>query len=337
VVLTGGRIDPLALAADRPAPLVRNVRGEQREKDATIYLQVDPPLGGFAALAENGGRTLVITLRRGAAVPAAGKAAYVRPLVEMPAVGASADSFDLIALDAGHGGFDSGVKANGIVEKDFTLQVATQLQALLERDLGLRVLLLRSGDATLSVESRAEIANRARADAFISLHCNAWFDPEARGFAVLFAAPGTSTRNTSALRTAEQGLTEFVPWNAACVPFAARSQRLAERVEAALGSALDLPRNGLHAAPLEVLQGAAMPGVVLEMGFLTSPDDVAKLSAADFASRLESGMATAIRQFKQDAKTMTASGTATGESQTPDGRPQLPAQEPPSGEGEDHD
>jgi N-acetylmuramoyl-L-alanine amidase len=255
----------------------------------------------------------------------------------LPISGTAADSFDLIAIDAGHGGFDSGVKAGGLVEKDFTLAVATQLQPLLERDLGVRVLLVRGGDATLSVESRAEIANRARADVFISLHCNAWFDPEAHGFEVLYTAPGVSTSNVSALRSAEQGLTEFVPWNSACVSYAARSQRLAERVDAALGNALDLSRRGLHVAPLEVLQGAAMPSIVLEMGFLTSPDDVGKLAAGDFATRVASALAVALSEFKQDTRSMAVVGPPAGAGQPQESRPQLPAGGPPSGGGEDHE
>lgn len=309
VVLAGGKVDPLALAADRPAPLLRSVRAEQAASGAIIYLQVEPPLGGLETRSEDGDRTVVITLRRGMAAPEAGRSDFVRPMVEMPPAGVDVDSFDIVAIDAGHGGFDSGARGGGLLEKDVTLQVATQLQTLLGRELGVRVLLLRSGDATLAAETRAELANRARADALISLHCNAWFGPEARGFAVAYVTPAGSTRDLAAMQSAEQGLTEFVPWNAAGVPFAPRSKLLAEQVEAALGAALGLPGRGLRTAPLEVLQGAAMPSVLIEMGFLTSAEDVARLSASDFAPRLAAGLAAALRGYKQELRTAAAPGS----------------------------
>jgi N-acetylmuramoyl-L-alanine amidase len=106
-------------------------------------------------------------------------------------------------------------------------------------------------------------------------------------------------------------------------------------VDAALGSALDLPRHGVRAAPLEVLQGAAMPGVVVELGFLTSPDDVAKLGASDFGARLAAALGSALREFKQDARTMAAAGRPPADN-PPESRPQLPPVGSPSG-GEDHD
>jgi N-acetylmuramoyl-L-alanine amidase len=224
------KLDPLALADDQPAPLVRNVRAEQGEKDAAIYFQVDPTTAGLQDRAEDDGKTILLTLMRGQA-RSEPHPAFVRPLVEVPETGAGADSFDLIVIDPGHGGFDHGVQAGGRSEKDVALRLAQQLQPLLERELGVRVLLARNGDETITPEGRAEIANRLRADIFLSLHCNGWYDATAHGFEVLYAVPERSPAADAAFASASRGLADFSPWQAGQGPFAARSAVLADAIQ----------------------------------------------------------------------------------------------------------
>jgi N-acetylmuramoyl-L-alanine amidase len=289
-------VEVLALAADQPSTLVHSARAEQKGKDAAVYFEVEPPLGGVSDRLEDAGKTIVLMLLRGQSKPEPA-AAYVRPLVEIPS---PADSFDLVALDAGHGGFDHGVQASGLLEKNVTLQLAQAVQPLLEHELGVRVLLLRANDETLSAETRAEIANRAGADLLVSLHCNAAFAGGAHGWEVFYAAPVRSPAGDAVLAANRSGVTDFSPWDTASLPFAARSAAFADQVRAELGRALDGPGRGAQPEPIELLRAVAMPAVQVECGFLTDADDASRLSGSEFAARLATGLAAAIRRYRQE-------------------------------------
>src|SRR6185503_11453909 len=78
-----------------------------------------------------------------------------------------------VVLDAGHGGHDQGTKGkSGLLEKDLTLDVANRLAALLKNRLGVNVILTRTDDTYIPLESRTEIANENHADLFLSIHAN---------------------------------------------------------------------------------------------------------------------------------------------------------------------
>lgn len=312
VQVPGARLDPVAIAAERPAPLVRVVRAEQRGRDAVVYFELDADFGGFTSHTEEDGRTIVLDLQRDAgAAPAAGalRAPVLRDLVD---TSTAHDSFDVVVLDPGHGGFDRGVRGSGLEEKSVTLQLAQALQPLLERDLGVRVILVRTGDETLSVESRAELANRAQGDVYISLHCDGWHDAAARGVGVSYAPLDHSVAADAALASMRRGVMDFLPWTTAHLPYAERSARLAALIAAELPARLDLPGRGAHAAELAVLQGVAMPAVLVEAGFLTNADDARSLGDGAFAARLAEGLGAALRAFRGERRDPSASGDGAG-------------------------
>jgi N-acetylmuramoyl-L-alanine amidase len=296
ISLAEARVDPVAIATDKPAPLVRNVRAEQSGQNAVIYVSVEPPLAGVTSRGEDDGLSLVVTLRRGEAkAPEPEPGRYVRPMVEMPT--AAADSFDLVALDAGHGGFDPGVAVAGRVEKELTLDLAWRVRPILERELGVRVLLLRSNDETLSAQSRAEIANRAGADVLLTLHCNASFGSRARGFEVLYPVAMQSSRADAALASVRSGIADFNPWDTTYLPHAGNSATLAGFLEAELGRQLGNPDRGARPAPVELLHAAAMPSAQIEVGFLSEPQEAALIGSEEFASRLGAAIAEALRRY----------------------------------------
>jgi N-acetylmuramoyl-L-alanine amidase len=293
--LDGARIDPVALAADRPAPLVRSVRAEQSGGAAVLYFELEAA-AGFADRAEDDGRTIVLDLQRGATSLPPQVSARTPRLRPMPR---AADSLDVVVLDPGHGGFDRGARVAGVDEPDVTLALALALRPILERDLGARVVLTRDGDATLSAGSRAERANRSGGDVFVSLHCNTWFDPRARGFEVLYAPLRRSTAGDAALASMHEGVTDFVPWDVAHLPYAERSRALAQELAAALSQVLGDAGRGARAADVEVLHGATMPAVVLELGFLTNAADRAALADAGFATRVGQALVTAVTGLRR--------------------------------------
>ena len=295
VRLFGAVVNPLALVADAPAPLVRRLRAEQRGGEALLYLELEPNVDGFDASSRDDGRTLVIRLRR--RLEPTPQPEFKLPETAQreswsPGRGARRGCSVLI-LDAGHGGDDQGVRGSGVLEKDVTLALAERLRPQLEAALPLRVELLRSNDRGFADEKRAEVANKSGGDILISLHCNGAFAPGASGFEVLFVGP--STVGTRAQAAAAAG--NFLPWKNAQGPYAARSQQLAQVLQTELGKRLSLPNRGAREANVTFLRGVAMPAVVVEMGFLTNAGEAGALQAPEYAEQLAAGIVAAVQRL----------------------------------------
>lgn len=155
-----------------------------------------------------------------------------------------------VCCDPGHGGppapgLNYGAAANGAVEKDIVLSIALEMRRLFPS-----VRLTRSTDVSMSLSERARVANAAKADIFISLHCNAYTPrPDARGWEI-FSASGSSS-----------------------------GQLLAQQIHDGVFPVFpsDWPNRGLKTANYTVLTATNMPAVLLEFGFLTNPTDAAWL------------------------------------------------------------
>ena len=215
-----------------------------------------------------------------------------------------------IAIDAGHGGDDIGTRGpEGALEKDVTLAVAQRLRNRIESELGLRVVLTRTGDSTVSLDERAAIANNDRADLFISLHANASVRETATGAEVLYlslAEYGDEARDagfTGQLVPTVGGGTrvlDIVPWEMAQLRHVDQSARWAETVADELSRRVPMSPRGLQQAPFRVLVGANMPAVVLEMGFISNPDQEAQLTSTTFQSSIVSGLLRSIIRYRDE-------------------------------------
>jgi N-acetylmuramoyl-L-alanine amidase len=215
-----------------------------------------------------------------------------------------------IAIDAGHGGDDIGTRGpEGALEKDVTLAVARRLRNRIESELGLRVVLTRTGDSTVSLDERAAIANNDRADLFISLHANASVRETATGAEVFYlslAEYGDEARDagfTGQLVPTVGGGTrvlDIVPWEMAQLRHVDQSARWAETVADELSLRVPMSPRGLQQAPFRVLVGANMPAVVLEMGFISNPDQEAQLTSTTFQSSIVSGLLRSIIRYRDE-------------------------------------
>lgn len=161
-------------------------------------------------------------------------------------------SVKTICLDAGHGGRDPGARANGIVEKDFALEMVVRIGHYL-RASGLSTVFTRETDVLIGINARARFARNKQADLFLSVHCNAAGSPTACGAEAYVAAPDT------------------------------RSVVIAKDILHRLGG-LKLrgvkPDNQSQHASLGVLRGTykQMPAILLELGFCTCLGDVKLMS-----------------------------------------------------------
>ncbi len=205
-------------------------------------------------------------------------------------------SLRTIVLDPGHGGTDSGAenKALGINEKTFTLDVAKRLQLLLEA-LGYRVVLTRTGDTRLAPKPeadlplRVELANRARADLFISIHFNSVAsDTKTSGTEIYTFAPQFQRSVSSwgagqgddAERTASP-VNRYDPWSAVA----------AHALHSTLLAKLATSDRGQKIKHLGVLRGLNCPGVLVESAFLSNDSEARKVATPAFRQKIAEGIA----------------------------------------------
>ena len=221
-----------------------------------------------------------------------------------------------IVIDPGHGGTETGaIGPSGIQEKELTLILARDLEARLEQ-LGIRVILTRNEDGNLPHDNRTAIANQNQADLFISIHLNSSLGTGAHGAETYFLsteasdaraaqaaasenvdpapAPGSSDPGT------EQAMEdlELILWDLSQSHHLGESQRFANIVQGELNQALQLRDRGVKQAPFRVLKGATMPAVLVELGFISNPDEEKKLQDPEYRSALIASLARAVQRYK---------------------------------------
>ena len=216
-----------------------------------------------------------------------------------------------IVVDAGHGGWDLGtVGRRGLLEKDLVLEIAQRLGKLLESRLGADVIYTRQDDNYIPLDERAEIANQAQADLFISVHANYSDLPSARGvetyYTNSFSAPGSkeagskdadshasiSAKNNSTLTLTPADLHERVE----------QSRRLAASVQRALYGTLSAQNAGLRdrgvkEAGFVVLTESSMPGILAEVSFVSSPTDEQKLRSDGYREEIAEALYHGIARY----------------------------------------
>jgi N-acetylmuramoyl-L-alanine amidase len=213
-----------------------------------------------------------------------------------------------IVIDPGHGGDEDGAHgAKGTLEKTIALGVATQMKSALESRLGARVLLTREDDRTVGLDERAALANNNKADLFVSLHANASLRRSASGAEVFYLS--LDRADDEARRVAESegvampvfggGTREInvILWEMAQARHIEQSADLARTIEAELRGAVPMGPRSIQQAPFRVLVGANMPAVLVEMGYLTNPDQEAKLASPAFQSRVVQALVQAVGRF----------------------------------------
>jgi N-acetylmuramoyl-L-alanine amidase len=217
-------------------------------------------------------------------------------------------------VDPGHGGEKEGaVGPDGAVEKDVTLQIARRLKARLEK-LGARVLLTRTGDTTVPLANRAALANAERADVFVSIHLNSMPAParsRARGVETYFLSADASDASATAVAARENadrlaGEPEMDPSDPVAGILSSledtanlsESSRLAYEVHERIVRSAAAEDRGVKQAPFYVLAGARMPAVLVEVGFLSHPDEAARLRTPGHQERIAQGIAEGISAWR---------------------------------------
>ncbi len=227
------------------------------------------------------------------------------PLLDLPPAG----GLRAIVIDPGHGGDETGAKGSqGIVEKNITLAVARRLKAALETRLGVRVLLTREGDQTVPLDQRAALANNNKADLFLSLHANASLRPSVSGAEVFFLSLAEyGDEAMEAARAQAETLPvlgggnrdiEVVLWDMAQARHIEQSAAFARSIEASLREHVPMSPRALQQAGFRVLVGANMPAVLVEMGFLTNPQQEQRLASDDYQNAVVQALVDGIVRYR---------------------------------------
>jgi N-acetylmuramoyl-L-alanine amidase len=215
-----------------------------------------------------------------------------------------------IVIDAGHGGHDPGAQARGITEAELVLDIAQRLQRLLGEVSGLEVIMTRVSDEFLPLQERTAIANREGADLFLSIHGNASDNSQARGietyflnFASTLTAAQVAARENAASGQAMGALPDFVK-AIALNNKVAESRDFATLVQNAMVERLrptnkTLRNLGVKEAPFVVLIGASMPSVLVEISFLTNPQEARLLKSDTYRQRIAEALFNGIRKYQR--------------------------------------
>lgn len=213
----------------------------------------------------------------------------------------------VIVIDAGHGGKDPGSLGANVHEKEVTLAAAKALQTRLERTGRYQVVLTRETDTFVPLEARVQIARRADADLFISLHADSGPDASTRGASVYTLSDKGTDRVGLVLEKDDWLMKANMPGRDRAVSQILldlsqratknRSAAFAQLLLANVGQETTLLRRSHRDAGFIVLLAPDVPAVLLEMGFITNPDDEAFLTTKSSRKRLVDAVADSIEAY----------------------------------------
>ena len=326
--IIGGVLDPSIRPSRVGDGLLTSVEPRQAGRDSEILLRVTDQYSSSKAFAlKDPDRIVVDLLPRftpmSRPTPAAAKTAPMNAgPTEVQAQNGEAmrvdpappprDTVKTIVIDPGHGGRDPGaIGPSGVKEKDVVLDIGLRLRRMIEEGLGLRAIMTRSTDVFLPLEERAAIANRHKADFFISLHVNA--DPRSRAIGpetyFLSREPSDRGARASAVREntvlnlegiglGEQESLKGILWDMAQTFYVRESSELAELLLNELRQMLKVSDRGIKSAPFFVLIGAAMPSVLVEAAFISNPEEERRLRTVVYRQQVAEALLVGVAKFK---------------------------------------
>jgi N-acetylmuramoyl-L-alanine amidase len=218
-----------------------------------------------------------------------------------------------VVLDPGHGGKDPGAVGNGFREKDINLAIGLKMEKTLKNK-GFNVKMTRNTDVYLKLQERTDIANKANADVFVSIHVNS-LPPgkNSAGFEIYLMALPT---DKDALALAKIENREYVEDKSANGEVSDRKTELLLKILGDMqqnnkinestvvaevlfksGNRQGIPMKRVAQAPFFVLRGAGMPAILLETGFITNAKEAKLLAHAAYQQKIADAMAEGIQNY----------------------------------------
>lgn len=221
----------------------------------------------------------------------------------------------IIAIDAGHGGEDPGASGPGkLREKQVVLEIARELQRLMEAETGFSPTLIRTGDYYIGLDRRRELARQRQADMLVSIHADAFHDKRARGASV-YALSNRGATSTSASYLAQRenaadligGVSLADKEDALARTLADlsmtstldQSLRIGDVVLEEMGKIARLHKKQPEQAAFVVLKSPDVPSILVETGFISNPDEARKLGSASYRRKMAAAIHRGIKRWFQ--------------------------------------
>lgn len=238
-------------------------------------------------------------------------------LISFTAFSQSSGKFKVV-LDAGHGAKDYGAVKNNFVEKNIALAVVQKVGKLLGRQPNVEVIFTRNSDVFIELVERANIANRANADLFVSIHCNS--NPNADAFGTETYVMGL-TKVKSALEVAKnenEVITLEADYKVKYAGYDPKSPEsligitlmqeehleqgiaVASKIQDNFDKQISRKSRGVKQAPFMVLHKTSMPSVLIEMGFISNKNEGQYLNSDEGQNEVAKAIADAIMGYKKE-------------------------------------
>ena len=220
--------------------------------------------------------------------------------------------FDTIIIDPGHGGKDPGsIGYKGTKEKDIVLDVSKRLARKIQKNLRVKTILTRDEDVFIRLQDRTKFANTNEGDLFISIHVNSNESKKPYGFETYLLKPG---RNQEAINVAlrENSVIELegnkfekltdeqlIQATIAQSGFVQYSEKFAALVQEEIDKRVQSRNRGVKQAGFYVLMGASMPNVLIELGYISNPNEEKKLNSSSYRDMLATSIYYAILEYQK--------------------------------------
>lgn len=305
--LADTRLDPALVANIRDDGPLRRIRTGRRGGGVRVVLDLaraSEPKTFLVRPNETYGHRLVVDLER--------------PRAERERVKTAARARDrlVVAIDAGHGGEDPGaIGAAGTLEKTVVLSVARRLAALVDRQPGMRAVLIRDGDYYIGLRERTVKAHEANADLFLSLHADAFHRRTVRGSSVfVLSENGASSEMARMLARSENRADRIggvsledkdeqlasVLLDLSRAATIESSTGLAESLLGRLAEVGDVHGGRVEKAGFAVLKSLDIPSVLVELAFISNPEEERRLRSAAHQERLARALLEGVRDYAED-------------------------------------
>ncbi|MGY0693875.1 N-acetylmuramoyl-L-alanine amidase family protein [Virgibacillus sp. FSP13] len=175
-----------------------------------------------------------------------------------------------VVIDPGHGGKDNGATgASGQYEKNFTLSLSKKVKKLLEQEPEIKVFMTRTDDSFISQESRyrPKYANELNADLYLSIHGNTFSNPNVSGTETFY--------------------------------YHKDSRLFAQLIQKHVVEATEFKSRGIMKKDLFVVRDTKMPAALVEVGYLTNPQDESEMRTDNFQSRVATSIIEGIKEYKE--------------------------------------
>lgn len=216
--------------------------------------------------------------------------------------------YTTVLIDPGHGGKDPGAQGvGGALEKDIVLDIGVRLRKILESR-GVLVRMTRDNDQFFSLEERVSMIDRYGADVFLSLHANSSSDRSASGVEIYYAQAETywaainQTLNNvigDSIESVFDARTEIYQYNNHKRTFRTQAQNLARHMASQLAAATGARNRGIKSQRFYVVSEAKVPAILLELGFMTNPEEGRKLATEEYRQTLAETLAESLLNYVQ--------------------------------------